>query len=78
MVRHTEADDGIDKDDLYAFEGQELQNTERGRSRGILRRVRAAYDWCEFETVSGKTVRRDVDEIADALSNGYEFTESTF
>lgn len=80
MVRHTdEADDGIDeKNDLYAFLGDELRNAERGRSRGILRRVRAAYDFCEFETVSGETVRRDVDEVLTALENGYEFTEATF
>jgi hypothetical protein len=65
-----------DKNDLYAVEGKELRNKDAGRTRGILRRVRAAYDWVEFEVPGGKTVRRDVDEVFDALDNGYKFVEA--
>lgn len=61
------------KNDLYAFLGDELFNSDRGMSMGTLRRVRAAYDFCEFETVDGKTVRRDVSEVMAHLENGYTF-----
>jgi hypothetical protein len=64
------------KNDLYGHLGEELAHTDRGRSRGVLRRVRAAYDFCHFEVAGGKTVRRDVDEVLAAIENGYEFVRA--
>jgi len=60
------------KNDLYAYLGDELTN-DNGMSLGTLDRVRAGYDFCEFETASGKTVRRDVSDILTHLDNGYGF-----
>lgn len=73
MAENTDATDVSCKNDLYAFEGQELRNDDTGRTRGTLRRVRAAYDWVEFEVPGNKTVRRDVSEVISALENGYTF-----
>jgi len=76
MAQNDAASDDVStKNDLYAFLGQDLRDDSRGRTRGVLRRVRAAYDFCEFEVPGGKTVRRDVDEVLTALENGYEFVE---
>jgi hypothetical protein len=61
------------KNDLYAELGNELTNDDLGESRGTLQRVRAGYDFCEFETASGETVRREVDEVLAALDNGFTF-----
>ena len=60
------------KNDLYAHLGDELTN-DNGMSLGTLDRVRAAYDFCEFKTQDGKTVRRDVDDILNFANNGYSF-----
>jgi len=59
------------KNDLYGHLDEELIHTDRGRSRGVLRRVRAAYDFCHFEVAGGDVVRRDVDEVINALEQGY-------
>lgn len=76
MTEPAPFDDVTEKDDLYAFIGDELRLADAGRSRGVLTRVRAAHDFCHFETVSGKTVRRDVDEVLSALDNGYTFEDA--
>ena len=60
------------KNDLYANLGDELTNGD-GTSLGTLQRVRAAYDFCEFEAASGKTVRRDVSDVLAAIDNGFGF-----
>jgi hypothetical protein len=60
-------------DDVDASnEGDELTNDARGRSRGVLRD--ASGTRFTFETISGKTVSRSEDDVAHALSNGFEFT----
>lgn len=59
------------KNDLYSFIGNDLRVD--GKSVGTLTRVRAAYDFCEFETASGKSVRRDNDDIFTMLDNGCSF-----
>lgn len=61
------------KNDLYQYLGDELTNDDLGRSRGTLTRVRAGYDFAEFEVSGGKTVRRDLEEVFSALENGYNF-----
>jgi hypothetical protein len=61
-----------DKNDLYANLGDELTNGN-GKSLGVLRRVRAAYDFCEFETASGKTVQRDVSDVLSWVNGAYDF-----
>jgi len=60
------------KNDLYANLGDELTN-DNNVSLGTLDRVRAAYDTCEFITASGKRVTRDVDDVLNAIENGYTF-----
>lgn len=69
----TTEDAPTEKNDLYAFLGEELTHDSRGRSRGTLVRVRAAYDFCEFEVPGGKTVKRDCHEVFQAIENGYTF-----
>jgi hypothetical protein len=73
MKQNTTADDApSEKNDLYSFLGDELTNGN-GKSLGTLTRVRAAYDFCEFETLSGKTVRRDVSDVIDFANGAYDF-----
>ena len=73
MKQNTDADDApTQKNDLYAFIGDELRN-DNGMSMGTLTRVRAGYDFCHFETASGKVVKRDNDDIFAMLENGYSF-----
>ena len=67
------SDEINNKNDLYAHLGDELSNDDAGQSRGTLCRVRAGYDFCEFEVNGGKTIRRDVSEVMNALENGYTF-----
>ena len=71
-AQQATTDAPTEKNDLYAHLGDELTN-DNGMSMGTLQRVRAAYDFCEFETASGKTVRRDVSDILTQLQNGYSF-----
>ena len=71
-AQNATTDAPTEKNDLYAHLGDELTN-DNGMSMGVLRRVRAAYDFCEFETASGKTVRRNNEDIFTMLENGYSF-----
>lgn len=73
-MEQNNAANGVEtKNDLYAFLGDELSNSDMGQSLGTLDRVRAAYDFCEFKMPDGKRVRRDVSDIFTHLENGYTF-----
>jgi hypothetical protein len=73
MSETMQSDDvPTEKNDLYAHLGDELTNGN-GKSMGTLQRVRAGYDFCHFETASGKVVKRDNEKIFNWLQNGYTF-----
>lgn len=71
-AQNATTDAPTQKNDLYAHLGDELTNGN-GKSLGELVRVRAGYDFCHFETASGKTVKRDNDKIFAFLQDGYSF-----
>jgi len=72
MAQNNAADEVECKNDLYANLGDELTN-DNGKSLGTLNRVRAAYDFCEFKTASGKTVQRDVSDVISFANGAYSF-----
>ena len=71
-AQNASTDAPTEKNDLYAFVGDELTN-DNGMSMGTLTRVRAGYDFCHFETASGKSVRRNNEDIFTMLRTGYSF-----